>query len=71
LLVDLWKNNTDLIEWGVKSQDHEEIVNFIKANFTFEKATFLLERLTTIEQMILERQLILIAQVYTNDRANA
>ncbi len=67
----MWKNNTDLISWGVPRKFVENITNYIKSRYDNEKATFLLSKMTSIDQIVLERQLLTIAHAHTNDRANA
>ncbi len=65
------KNNTDLISWGVEQRFVENITSYIKSRYNEEKAMFLLSKMTSIDQIILERQLLTIAHAHTNDRANA
>jgi hypothetical protein len=70
-LVSMWKNNTNLINWGVERKDVESTVNYIKTQYDSEKASFLLSRMVSVDQIVLERQLLTIAHAHTNDRANA
>jgi hypothetical protein len=67
----MWKNNTNLIIWGVEQMDVESTVNYIKTQYDSEKASFLLSRMIPVDQIMLERQLLTIAHAHTNDRANA
>ena len=67
----MWKNNTDLVSWGVQRRFIERITNYINNRYDEEKASFLLSRLLPIDQIVLERQLLTISHAHTNDRANA
>lgn len=69
--VSMWKNNTDLVSWGVQRRFVERITNYINTRYDEEKASFLSSRLLPIDQIVLERQLLTIAHAHTNDRANA
>jgi hypothetical protein len=67
----MWKDDTDLVQWGVRRRHIENVTNYIKTQYDSEKASFLLSRMVSIDQIVLERQLLTIAHAHTNDRANA
>lgn len=67
----MWKSNTDLVQWGVPQEFLQNTTDYISANYASAKASFLLSRLVPIDQIILERQMLIIAHAHTNDRANA
>jgi hypothetical protein len=69
--VSMWKDDTDLVQWGVRHRYIENVTNYIKTQYDSEKASFLLSRMVSIDQIVLERQLLTIAHAHTNDRANA
>jgi hypothetical protein len=69
--VSMWKNNTDLVSWGVRPDAVDNMTNYINSHYDEEKASFLLSRFVPLDQIVLERQLLTIAHAYTNDRVNA
>lgn len=70
-LVSMWKDNTDLVSWGVLDANIEKTIEYINTHYDSEKASFLMSRMAPVDQIVLERQLLIIAHAHTNDRANA
>jgi hypothetical protein len=68
--IGLWKNNTDLIAWSVPNVLEDEAKAIIEG-FPDDQRNFLMSRMSPYNQTVLERQIISLAEIYTENRANS
>jgi hypothetical protein len=68
-LVNFFKTETNLVSWATSLKDYNKTIDYIRT-LDNETASFYLPKGLTNVQMILERQIISLAQIYSSDRAN-
>lgn len=66
-----YNSSTTLVSWAVPSETWVTGQNFIKKRLPQYLTEFYASRVQTNVQMILERHIISLAQIYSTDRANA